>query len=1100
MMLQVGMYVRCAIDDEVFHRDFALGKINSINEFSELAYVDFYDVNGISAFYKIPDKNSFTLGDLSHLKIRNGAKVLYDNEEYEIKACNSNDDGYYYYYIISENSEIKYISESEITVSFNDGHVSPVEQLKRYEFQNPVWFLGRSIVSKTMHIINNSLYGFSEIAGCKIYLKTHQLRTVMRCLQNGKCRNMIADEVGMGKTIEAASVLKVFLKDNYNSNILILVPDALVEQWRTELAFKFSIFEGLDINNNLITLVGMSKFDSLDINEEYDFIIADEVHKYLNDQKNYNILLEFSKNTENILMLSATPVQRREDEYKKLLTLIQPSKYEDMSSEEFEQLLKLQNNIVRRAHDSLECLDSYMDEIKDSENEHTEDTEDAFDDLNESLQRIEDLINNEKYTEMYKMVNYEDEDFSLGKIQTALSFVCENYQFEKSIIRNRRSDDEDDKPNTREMTDISYDIQTNFNNTEYIAYTLLAEWIEQLKLDYETFSITYKNLISAFFSSAAAFKLELNIVSIIQDVPEELIRIADKWDMEEQENIKIISEYIEDPTDYESRMINIVDYIDQEAYGKKVLIFTNFRETFEVYKSVFKQYFGEEHCTFFKKDMNPDEREMNAYRFETNPDYWILLSDESGGEGRNFQNADMVLHIDIPWSANELEQRIGRLDRIGRQPGKSVISVACYAKLSLEEDLFKFWNEGLGIFNKSQSGLEIIMNDIDKQLVNAVCNDFKYGLANIIDDVIKELEELNRVIKRERYFDLAEYKYQIINQIMESNRELYVMNERKFFGDSMMGWSALSGFKSTHVGESVIKFDSSSFSLKAAHNSLFVPPDINTMIWDKINQIQNKVRALSSEKLMHTDTDYIQGTFDRKLALENDYIHFFAPGDEIFDSIVNNALYSYKGTCAAFACNSDIQWKGLIFTWILYPNETFLLENELSLHFIDRYKGFMPMEQFQCAVSFKEDESYTEEDILKAYNKILTSDNTTKRKCMHLGSRGRSMSAFVKGASSNIEGFRMLYPEERWNKIVDHGYRKAFESMKEKVMAKQKKQLYMLKNGLINNASAKKASAAYYGECRDEEIDKINNIIYKCFSSPKIILDSVCYVRMIKDE
>lgn len=69
---------------------------------------------------------------------------------------------------------------------------------------------GRSIVSKTMHIINNSLYGFSEVAGCKIYLKTHQLRTIIRCLQDGVCRNMIADEVGMGKTIEAAAILKVF--------------------------------------------------------------------------------------------------------------------------------------------------------------------------------------------------------------------------------------------------------------------------------------------------------------------------------------------------------------------------------------------------------------------------------------------------------------------------------------------------------------------------------------------------------------------------------------------------------------------------------------------------------------------------------------------------------------------------------------------------------------------------------------------------------------------------------------------------------------------------------------------------------------------------
>ena len=59
------------------------------------------------------------------------------------------------------------------------------------------------------------------------------------------------------------------------------------------------------VNNNSIALAGMSALGRLDENEKYDFIIADEVHKYLNDEKYYNILLKFSKITKNILMLSA---------------------------------------------------------------------------------------------------------------------------------------------------------------------------------------------------------------------------------------------------------------------------------------------------------------------------------------------------------------------------------------------------------------------------------------------------------------------------------------------------------------------------------------------------------------------------------------------------------------------------------------------------------------------------------------------------------------------------------------------------------------------------------------------------------------------------
>ena len=89
--------------------------------------------------------------------------------------------------------------------------------------------------------------------------------------------------------------------------------------------------------------------------------------------------------------------------------------------------------------------------------------------------------------------------------------------------------------------------------------------------------------------------------------------------------------------------------------------------------------FGEEHCAFFCEGMSPDELELNTYRFQNEPGYRIMLSDESGGEGRNFQKADELICIDLPWSANTLEQRIGRLDRIGRDKTKDVVSVIVYA-------------------------------------------------------------------------------------------------------------------------------------------------------------------------------------------------------------------------------------------------------------------------------------------------------------------------------------------------------------------------------------------------------------------------------------
>ena len=1087
-MIQSGVYVRCGIDNEIFHRDFIIGKVKKIDEFSEQAVVEFFDVNGIGKYYSKPEDRTYSLNELNHCIIRNDSRVLYKNKKYIIKSNKYDKKTHLYsYYIESMNNEIEIVSETELICSYNDGYISPHEQLRNYEFQNPTWFFGRNSVSRTHNIINNSLYGFSEVAGCKIYLKSHQLRTIVRCLQDSACRYMIADEVGMGKTIEAASILKVYLKDHHNCKILVIAPDSLVEQWKTELAYKFKILEGIDDHENYISIIGISSIELYNGKSELDFIIVDEVHKYIRNEKLYKILLHMSQRTENILMLSATPVQNRRDEYKKLLTLIQPDKYLAMSDDKFNKLMDLQADIVRKTHTALENLDSYNEEIEDCNNKHTQDTKDAFEDVYDALEKINNVINDEIYKKIYKKIDYEAEDFGISWIEKSISYVCENYQLEKSIIRNRRCEQDEDIYNTRSLIDISYDMQTNFNNTEYKVYNAVSNWIENENLDQKNFEKNYKDFVSAMFSSASAFYSKLQNAENV-NVDAELLHLARKWKDEEVSNASKLQEILGDPTEYASRLNNIVDFIDQEAYGQKVLVFTNYIETFSLYKNAFLDFFGEEHCAFFSKDMSNEERELNAYRFETAENYEILLSDESGGEGRNFQNADILIHIDIPWSANVLEQRIGRLDRIGRKENKPVISVVSYAKSTMEEGLFNFWNDGIDIFKSSQSGLEIIMNDMDTKIITAICNDFKYGLLDVIDDVKKEIKNLKEIITRERYFDIAEYKYQTINKIMDNTREIYMSNERELFSDSMMRWASLSGFVAKKQDESVVRFDASSFSLRSAKNTLFVPPDINLIINDQINQMQNKIRAMNNERTISNDINYIQGTFDRQIGINNDYIHFFAPGDPIYDSIVNNALASYKGTCTAFEMYSKINWHGFVFTWRLEPNKNILLDNNIPLHAIDKYLGFLPIEQIQSAISLSEGQDYAEEEVLKYFNLFVMSSKRKTRDYIHLGER----------KNYKIDKFIEQNPKDKWDMIVEDARKKSLNMIVEKIDKRFKKQLKLLKFELNKNTFAEKATMEFYNNENENENNKtdINKIIYQSFLKSKVILDSVCYVRM----
>ena len=107
-------------------------------------------------------------------------------------ACVKNEDRYYEYYIENVyDKRLIRVLENEVVAPFTVGKVDPAFQLQKYEFQNPCWLFGRTIVAKVMKVLDNSIYGFKELAGCKIFLMHHQLKTIMRCLQEDRCQDGI---------------------------------------------------------------------------------------------------------------------------------------------------------------------------------------------------------------------------------------------------------------------------------------------------------------------------------------------------------------------------------------------------------------------------------------------------------------------------------------------------------------------------------------------------------------------------------------------------------------------------------------------------------------------------------------------------------------------------------------------------------------------------------------------------------------------------------------------------------------------------------------------------------------------------------------------
>lgn len=274
--------------------------------------------------------------------------------------------------------------------------------------------------------------------------------------------------------------------------------------------------------------------------------------------------------------------------------------------------------------------------------------------------------------------------------------------------------------------------------------------------------------------------------------------------------------------------------------------------------------------------MSIEEVELNAYRFQSQEECRILLCDYTGGEGRNFQCADYIVHIDLPWDASAIEQRIGRLDRLERDMSRPMVySVVVHTINTFEDALFKFFKDGLQIFNQSLSGMEIIMRDINNEIVSAISSDFKYGLLERIPVIIELAYKMRRDIRKEQNFDAAGFIYRPMYTELRRLIEYYAENENELFATTMLNWASLAGFHGHKNKKGEITYSATSFVAKSAINSQLIPPKWNDYLNTNQNKFLLQVQEAFDKKMARRSMERsIKGTFSRKLAIENDYLHF----------------------------------------------------------------------------------------------------------------------------------------------------------------------------------------------------------------------------------
>ena len=468
----------------------------------------------------------------------------------------------------------------------------------------------------------------------------HQIHLVHHILNSGNLNWLIADDVGLGKTVETGMLLAALQQRGLVKRVLLITPAGLTRQWQEEMHDKFSLsdFEvyGYDFHINeprhwkmhdhVIASVDRLKQDHhlemLLQAEPWDLVIFDEAHRL--SRRQYGLKFDSSDRFDlaanlrrqgkanAMLLLTGTPHQGMQDKFQALLELLRPERKEDL------QLMNLKPEILGEM-----VIRNYKADVTDAEGN--------FVFHGKSTHAIRVPINDEarifdKALQRYLKQGY-SAGASLGRVGNAIGFVMTVYRklaassvasihlaLERRLARLRKEYEEE--------------IESARYNGDVEDDRFQGEQDERLETEAKEFFEGEVELLQELISDAAALK-------------------------NNDQKLRLF-------------MSTLLDLLLAENSNEKILIFTEYRATQDYLRTALTERFGEGKVDLIHGGISHDERRAGINHFEG--DGQFLISTEAGGEGINLQRqCHTMVNFDLPWNPMRLVQRIGRLYRYGQQ-------------------------------------------------------------------------------------------------------------------------------------------------------------------------------------------------------------------------------------------------------------------------------------------------------------------------------------------------------------------------------------------------------------------------------------------------
>lgn len=762
----------------------------------------------------------------------------------------------------------------------------PFDRCKSGIFGSYSDFSKKNTIFKIRNSNNSTI---SSLKASRTLFRAYQFKPLLKFLNSPNRRLLVADEVGLGKTIEAGHIMMELKARKELKNVLIVCPKSLQEKWRAELYEKFGLaFKIIESSKDLIADLqsksgtvraiinyekirirkGKEKTEGknrkghtnlieflLDFPQKFSLVLCDEAHKMRNREtqtyKGAEALLDYA---DAALFLTATPVMISEENLYNLLHLLDNSRYFNYDifrnrmneNRPFVEAITSLNNGVSLKNILAELLSSevYARFFADDKEIYSATT------------TIENIFKEDpKFKEILQLCTGEDTYQARARLQYLFSSMS---MMSSIFSRTRKREVTEDmsqaerKPHIRKI-ELTPEEQVEFdavieNYTEDNSYT--NDWGEEkLTLGGALGLVQRKRMVAS--SVWGSLNEEKNL----------------------DNGVDVYSEYKDAKVD---ELVRIIEKVF-ESGTQKLVVFAVFRKTLKYL-----------HIRLKKAGYNAlmihgliENRAEIIDQFKNDDNIHILLSSEVGSEGLDMQFCNSMVNYDLPWNPMVVEQRIGRIDRFGQK--SPIVNIYNFVVAeSIQEEIYMRLLERIGIFRGTIGDMEAILDahihvdgkemsiqdvynkmekefftkELTKEERERKITEVERAIANEKENLLHIQEGLSNTLTNDAYFN--EEIYRILN------KRSYVTHEEleNFLRTAVR--QCLTTCEINNISDNILEFRIPLSQPTVLRNFLVKFCDNNDESNINLNQFKKKIDDKQNFRL----------TFNQDIAYEDSSINF----------------------------------------------------------------------------------------------------------------------------------------------------------------------------------------------------------------------------------